>query len=90
VETWPRTNGTAHVQLGLRAISSRTVEIRQGDALLWRGTIGGARQSIEFDGMRLDPAGIQLTLSSPDAPVKEGPDSGARALSFAVYNVRVE
>jgi hypothetical protein len=90
VEVTPATTATVRLQIGLRAISDREVEIREGDVVRWRGTTGPKLQWVELDGVRLVSGRAALELVSAAAPVPESATPGARALGFAVYGVRID
>jgi hypothetical protein len=90
LDFWPHTDGTVTVQLELRGITPRPLEIRQGGRLLWRGEIGARLQAIDLPALTLTQGRAQLELASPADPVREGPEATARRLGFAVYAVRVK
>jgi hypothetical protein len=87
VETWPRSHLPLKGRIGLRALSPRTLEIRQGAALLWRGEIGLKRRWIELKTVR---AGEPLRFTTDAAPIREGSGPDARPLGFAVYDPSFE
>ena len=87
IDLWPRSDGTATVQLDVRGITARPLEIRHAGRVLWSGEIGPKLQTVSLPPVPLVHGHVQLELSSPAAPVREGAD--ARALGFAVYGVRV-
>jgi hypothetical protein len=88
VESSPPTDATLQVRMGVRALATRTIEIRQNAIVLWRGTVGEKRQEIEFAGVRAGSTTLDLSTDAP--PVREGAGSDARALGFAVYDLRIE
>jgi hypothetical protein len=87
IETWPQKGGTMHLQLALRALTPRAVEIRQDEKLLWRGEVGPKLQSIDVAGVHLGNSAIEFSSDLP--PVPESSTSGARALGFAIYDLRL-
>ncbi len=88
LQTWPNSGAPLRVRLGLRALTPRTVEIRQVTTLLWRGPAGPELQWIEFSGVR---SGRVVLRFSTDQPAEnESVVSGARALGFAVYDLEIK
>ena len=90
LELWRAGKEPARVTVGLRAASPRTVEIRQGAAVLWRGEVGVARQNVTFTAENTGGQRTALEFRSEAPPVPEAPTPGARELGFAVYNLRIE
>ena len=88
IETWPRVGASAKIRLAMRALSPRTVEIRQDATVLWRGPVGPTLQTIEFGGVHAGASALQFSTDAP--PVREGSMPEARALGFAVYDLRIE
>lgn len=88
LETWPRTFGAHSVQVRLRAIGVRAVEIRQGDTVLWSGEVGERARWIELPAVKLRDGYAAITIASAAPPWREG--DGARELSFALYGLRVD
>jgi hypothetical protein len=88
LQTWPNSESPLRVRLGLRAITPRTVEIRQDTTLLWRGPAGAKLQWIEFDGVAKGRAQLQFSTDQP--AVRESDAPNARALGFAVYDLRIK
>lgn len=86
---WPRRDGQGGVRVQLRGITARTLEIRQGGRVLWRGEIGVSRHWISLTGITFLQGAASLELASPAVPVPEGPAEG-RELGFAVYDVKVD
>lgn len=87
LELWPRTAEPKAVELDVRAIAARRVEIRQSEKVLWQGTIGTARQRITVQGARAEAGKLRLHLVSLDPPAIENASPGARTLAFAVDGV---
>jgi hypothetical protein len=84
----PDNKAPLHARFGLRALTPRTVEIRTGGKVLWRGPVGEKLQTIALP--ELEPGVTTLQFSSDAPPVREGDGADARALGFAVYNPRIE
>ena len=78
------------VQLALRAITPREIEVRAGETVVWSGKVGEKLGTLTF--AVPPPAGgrIDLQIASSTAPQRENQDAGARALGFAVYGVSVQ
>jgi hypothetical protein len=85
---WPRTDKPLRATLGVRALSERTVEVRQDGKVLWSGRVGPLVQWVELEGVRAD--GPHLLLSTDAGPIREGGGEGARLLGLAVYDPRIE
>ena len=88
IETWPRISGVRSVQVRLRAIGVRPVEIRQGDTVLWSGELGERARWIDLPVVRLREGRAVITITSAAPPWREG--DGGRELSFALYGLRVD
>ncbi len=89
IDFWPHTDGAVTVQLELRGITPRPLEIRQDGRILWQGEIGTRLQTINLPAVPVAQGRAQLELASPANPEREGPGATARRLGFAVYAVRV-
>jgi hypothetical protein len=90
VESRARAEVTTRVRLGLRAMSDRSVEIRQGNVVLWSGVVGRTQQQVDVAGARLTGGGATLEVSSAAPPERESAQADARALGFAIYNPRLK
>jgi hypothetical protein len=88
LQTWPPAGPAPRVHLELRSLTPRTVEIRQGGALLWSGEVGPQRQPIELHGVR--PGVSALSFRTNTAGTPENATPTARSLTFAVYDLRVD
>jgi hypothetical protein len=90
LETMPPAARALRLHFALRSLAPREVSLYLGDRELWRGGIGPARSTHVVT----LPAGLprlaRLQWSTADPPVPEGPQPGARALGFALYDVRLE
>lgn len=89
VETQPARDDARPVLLGLRAISPRPLEIRQGGRVVWRGELAEKLQWIGLPAVEFRGGRAELELRSDVPPAREGAASG-RALGFAVYGVRLD
>lgn len=90
VESWPQTTDPVRVRVGLRALSARPVEVRQGATVIWRGEAGPTMQRFAIDGVRFAAGRGTLEFSTATPPQRESGNPDARALGFAVYNVQIE
>jgi len=84
VRAWPQGSSSQEnpsspvkLQLGLRALSPRTVEIRAGSALLWRGTVG----------VKLQQAVVEHDLRARWLQPRSGPNNhyAQRATEVALH-----
>lgn len=89
LETAPRGTAAQTVRLKIRAIAPRPVEVRAGDAVVWRGEVGERPAWIEFRAPPQARGRFEIELRSAVAPVKENAHADARALGFALYGVEV-
>jgi hypothetical protein len=88
LRTSPATAPFLQGRLGLRALSPRRVEIRQGGKLLWRGPVGPKLQWVELSGLASGQSELHFSTDRPGVPESGAP--GARRLAFAVYDVQLE
>ena len=89
LKLWPRTEAPVKIQVAVRGITARPLEIRQDGRELWRGEVGEKLQWITLPAVTLRQGQARLELSSATAPAPPGA-SDPRALGFAVYGVRVD
>lgn len=82
-------SGAARLRLSLRSLAPRTVTIRQGDRVLWQGSVGETLVPIEIAPFALTPGHGTLDFSTDAPGVAEAAAHGGRSLAFAVYNVRL-
>ncbi len=90
LKLWPRPTGPVEIQLAVRGITVRPLEIRQDGRELWRGDVGEKPQWITLPAVTLTQGLARLELSSSAPPARESAAAGARLLGFAVYGVRVD
>jgi hypothetical protein len=89
VEVAPSRAIPGRVRLRLAALSARPVEVRQGDAVVWRGEVGPRAAWIEMPVGPPAAGRLRLTVSSPAPGQPEGGQAGARSLGFVVRGVGV-
>jgi hypothetical protein len=85
----PPASGPLQMRLKVRVISPRELVVREGTAIVWRGTLDTKTQWIEMPITPKDSRTITLVLGSDAAPVRENEHPDARALGFALYGVEV-
>jgi hypothetical protein len=90
VESQHTVDTTNRLRVGVRAMTDRRVEIRQGDVVLWSGMAGKTLQTVDVAGVRLAGGRATLEFSSAAPPERESASADARGLGFAVYNVRLD
>jgi hypothetical protein len=86
--TWPR-RPRATVELQLRGITPRTIEVRQAGAIVWRGPVGDRPQWITLPELPLADGRLELELRSDTPATAEGENNTARAISFACFGARL-
>lgn len=90
VEIAPRDTVPVLVRLKVRAITLRTVEVRAGGDVVWRGEVGERPAWLEFRAAPRERGRLVLELRSDTEPVKENDHADARALGFALYGVELK
>ncbi|MGH2927284.1 MAG: hypothetical protein ACRDL8_03680, partial [Solirubrobacteraceae bacterium] len=88
VESWPRQGPTLRIRVGLRALSPRTVEVRDAQRVLWHGIVGTQTQFVVIPDVPRGPTKLEFTTNAP--PIKEGPQPSARGLGLAVSDPRLD
>jgi len=88
LRTAPEAAASRRGRLGLRALSPRMVEIRQGGELLWRGPVGTKLQWVDLARVAGGRSELEFSSDQPGVPENDAP--GARRLGFAVYDVQFE
>ncbi len=90
LEFAPASTQPVRVRLRLAALTARPVEVRQGDAVVWRGEVGPQAVWIEVPAGPPAPGGhLRLTVTSPAPGVPEGIQAGGRRLGFALRGVEI-
>lgn len=89
VEVAPRSTAPRHVRLKLRAIAPRSVEVRLGEAVVWKGEVGERAAWIEFEAVPRERGRLELEVRSEAAAVRENATPEARALGVAISGVDV-
>jgi hypothetical protein len=85
---WPRTSAPVQLAFSLRAITPRIVVIRQDGREVARFSVG-TTLSPHTVPLRIEQGRATIEFSSDAPPLREGPHPDARALSFALYDLRL-
>jgi hypothetical protein len=88
VRTWPH-RAAARLELQLRAVTPREIEVRHAGRVVWRGEVGDRPQWIALPELPFERGGLRLELRSPAPPVGEGAADTARHISFACFGARL-
>lgn len=88
LETWPRRE-RAKIELQVRGVTPREIEVWHDGQVLWRGAIGDRPQWIPLPELPLADGRITFELRSVAAATAEGVANTARSISFACYGARV-
>jgi hypothetical protein len=80
----------ATLRFGVRGLGERTVAARIGDRILWQGPVKGELSRVELAGLLLPPGVTTITFTTSAPGVPESAEKSARALSFALYDVRLQ
>ena len=88
LQTWPRRE-RAKVELQVRGVTPREIEVLAAGQVVWRGSVGDHPQWIALPELPLDDGRLTVELRSVAAPTAEGANNTARAISFACYGARV-
>ena len=88
LEVWPRTRAPVHLAFSLRAVTPRTVIVRQNGRELWRAVIAPSLSAHTVP-LLVEHGQATLEFFSDAPPQREGPQPAARDLSFALYDLRL-
>ncbi len=88
VDFQPRTDGAVNLQVAVKGIKARPLEIRQAGRVLWHGEVGELVQWVTLSGVAVTAGRAELEFVSAAPPVAEG--AGGRELGFAIYGFRME
>ena len=79
------------LRFALRALGPRTITVRAGDRVLWQGRVAENFLTVTTPPLPLTSEAVRLITFTSDAPPQpESSAAGARALAFALYNLRLE
>lgn len=85
---WPW-RSRVQVELQVRGVTPRALEVWHGNARVWQGQIGDRPQWIRLPELPVARGHLILELRSEAPPSPEGAGSTARGISFACYDVRL-
>ncbi len=85
---WPH-RPRARVQLQVRGVTPRELEVRHAGVTVWRGRVGDRPEWIELPSLPLERGRLDLDLQSPAPPAQEGVANTARGISFACFGARL-
>lgn len=88
VRTWPRIDGERALELECFGRTPRTIEVWEGESLLWRGAVGTKRTAVALPAVRFAQGRAVLRVQSEEPTVRE-PGVGGRELGFAVSGLRL-
>jgi hypothetical protein len=81
---------TITLRFGVRGLGTRTVTARIGERAVWRGVVGEEAAFVKIADLALQPGRNAIVFQSDVPGVLESTGPEARALTFALYNPRVE
>lgn len=85
---WPWTP-RVQVELQVRGVTPRTLEVWHANTRVWRGEIGDRPQWIRLPELPVERGHLGLELRSENPATGEGADTTARTISFACFDVRL-
>ncbi len=88
LEAWPRATAPVQLDFSLRSLDQRTVVVRQNGTEVWRGPTSPTLTHFTVP-LKIEQGRATIEFTSEQPPVREGPNADARALAFALYNLRV-
>jgi len=83
IETWPRDSRSLQLAFTTRSIVPRSVEIREGMAALWQGSVGVAYQEVTIPFTTRD-GHAELEFSTDSPSVSAGSGTNQRLLTFNI------
>lgn len=88
LETWPKTIAPLRLQFGLRSLVARTVTLRVDGREIWHAEVNTTRTDHTVD-LIVTGGKARLEFSTNSPAIAEGSQANARALGFALYDLRV-
>lgn len=77
------------LEFSVRSLGSRKVRARIGERTVWESAVGGTLVPARIEALSL-PSGVTMIEFSTDGPaINESAATDARALTFALYDVRI-
>ena len=77
------------IELQVRGVTPRELEVRHAGATIWRGHIGDRPEWITLPELPAERGRVELELRSAAPPAQEGVDNTARGISFACFGARL-
>jgi len=88
IRIWPWAP-KARVELQLRGVTPRSLEVWHNQIRVWRGQIGDRPQWIRLPELPVERGNLKLELRSEAPPAGEGEANTARSISFACFDARL-
>ena len=88
LRTWPERE-RAVVEVQLRGITPRTIEVRHAGTVVWRGPIGDRPQWIILPELAFTGGRLDLELHTDTPATGEGENNTVRSISFACFGARL-
>ncbi len=88
LETWPRRE-RAKVELQLRGVTPRELEVWHAGKMIWRGPVGDHPGWVALPELPFVDGRLELEVRSPHVATAEGVANTAREISFACFAARV-
>lgn len=85
---WPH-QPKVQVELQVRGITPRELEVRHAGVTVWRGPIGDRPQWITLPELPMERGRLELELRSDTPATREGAANTARGISFACFGARM-
>jgi hypothetical protein len=85
---WPH-QAKVRLEVQVRGITPRELEIRHAGATVWRGPIGDRPQWIALPELPATRGRLELELHSDNPSLQEGAANTARGISFACFGARL-
>jgi hypothetical protein len=89
LEAWPKDSQALRLEFDARSLVPRAVSVSQDGRELWRGSASVERSPRYFIPVRVagGRAAIEFSTDTPGVPENAG--TGARRLTFALYDARL-
>jgi len=79
----------AQIELQVRGITPRTLEVWHKQTRVWQGAIGDRPQWIRLPELPMERGNLRLELRSENVKTAEGEANPAPTISFACYGARL-
>lgn len=81
---------TVNVHFGIRGLGERTVMARMEGRAVWKGAVSSQFEEVTIPGVALAPGQTSLLFTTDTPGIPESATANARALTFALYNLRLD